>query len=606
MRASVTALLALALIAICLSAGQQSPPPDANAPEVTSHEGTVTFSSKVNLVSVPVVVRDAQGRPVGNLKQEDFQLFDKGKLQTITRFSIETSETQPIAPDAPTPAKAQAKPTSAKPALPERYVAYLVDDIHLQRGDLMQTRRAVDRHLDEALEPNSRAAIFTTSGRMMSDFTGDREKLHKAVDSILPWSSGPDAKQDCPSVTYYQADHLANKNQYFSGFLFTDVQISGFAMNGTDQILTAVVNEAQVCTGLPLVTGAADPTPSQAHTLPPDVPLIRAVRAAVHQALEWGNRDTSFSLGALKDIVRKMSVMPGTRTIVLVSPGFIMTSDYRTAENDVFDSAIRANVTINTIDMRGLYALPGFDASERGFQGQNGGTLTQAAIAEASQADDVLGELADATGGTFFHNDNGLKAGLNLLAARPEIIYVLGFSPQDLKYDGSFHTLKVKAGNLRNVSLQVRRGYWAPNHAENAAEQARDEIREAVFSSEEIQDIPVKVETEFFRLTDEKTELTVTGHVDGSTLQFKRAGERNNDTVTVVAGLFDSSGNYVSGIQRVVELRLRDQTLAGLQRSGITVKEVFNVAPGRYIVRMVVRDGEGKTMAARNQGVEIP
>jgi hypothetical protein len=198
---------------------------------------------------------------------------------------------------------------------------------------------------------------------------------------------------------------------------------------------------------------------------------------------------------------------------------------------------------------------------------------------------------------------------LNLLATRPEIIYVLGFSPQDLKYDGSFHTLKVKVGNLRNLrdaGLQVRRGYWAPNHGEDAAEQARDEIREAVFSSEEIQDIPVEVQTEFFRLTDEKTELTVTGHVDGGTLQFRKAGDRNNDTVTVVAGLFDSSGNYVSGIQRVVELRLRDQTLAGLQRSGITVKEVFNVAPGRYIVRMVVRDGEGKTMAARNQGVEIP
>jgi VWFA-related protein len=598
MRANVTAILALTLLSISPSEGQQSPPPGANAPEVTSHEGTVTFSSKVNLVSVPVVVRDAQGRPVANLKQEDFQLFDKGKLQTITRFSIETTETPPVEPDTPASTKSQAKPTPAKPTLPERYVAYLVDDIHLQRGDLMQTRRAVDRHLDEALEPNSRAAIFTTSGRMMSDFTGDREKLHKAVDSILPWSSGPDAKQDCPGITYYQADYLANKTQYFSGFLFADLQIANLAMNGTDQILTAVLNEAQLCTGLSLT-----PAPAPANGLPPDVPVVRAVRIAVHQALEAGNRDTSFSLGALKDIVRKMSVMPGTRTIVLVSPGFILTGDYRTAENDVFDAAIRANVTVNTIDMRGLYALPGFDASESGV---HDGVLTQSAIAEASQADDVLGELADATGGTFFHNDNALKAGLNLLAARPEIIYVLGFSPQDLKYDGSFHPLKVKAGNLRNVSFQVRRGYWAPNHAENAAEQAKDEIREAVFSSEEIQDIPVEVQTEFFRLTDEKTELTVTGHVDGGNLQFKRAGDRNNDTVTVVAGLFDSSGNYVSGIQRVVELRLRDQTLAGLQRSGITVKEVFNVAPGRYIVRMVVRDGEGKTMAARNKGVEIP
>jgi hypothetical protein len=156
------------------------------------------------------------------------------------------------------------------------------------------------------------------------------------------------------------------------------------------------------------------------------------------------------------------------------------------------------------------------------------------------------------------------------------------------------------------VTLQVRRGYWAPNHAVDAAEEARDEIREAVFSRDEIQDIPVDVQTEFFRLTDEKTELTVTGHLEGGALQFRRAQDRNNDTVTVVAGLFDANGNYISGIQRIVELHLRDQTLEGLERSGFTFKEVFNVAPGRYVVRMVVRDGEGKTMAARNKGVEIP
>jgi len=577
-------------------------------PEVTSHEGAVTFSSKVNLVSVPVVVRDAEGRALGNLKQEDFQLFDKGKLQVISRFSIEkTEKTEASVVDSQAPAASpQSKPIPAKPALPERYIAYLFDDIHLQRADLLQTRRAVNRHLDEALEPNSRAAIFTTSGRMMSDFTDDREKLHKAVDSVLPWSSGPDAQQDCPSISYYFADYLANKTQYFSGFLFTDVQIANFALNNTDQTLTAVLKEAEACSGLALATGATDPSPSQPHTLPPDVPLIRTVRAAIHQALESGDRETSFSLGAVKDIVRRMSAMPGSRTIVLVSPGFLLTRDHRSEEYDVLDRAVRANVTVNTIDMRGLYAIPGFDASQRGAQTENGGTLTQAAISEASQADDVLGELADGTGGTFFHNDNDLKQGLNLLAARPEIIYVLGFSPQNLKYDGRYHDLKVKVANLRNVTLQVRRGYWAPNHAVDPAEEARDEIREAVFSRDEIQDIPVDVQTEFFRLTDEKTELTVTGHLDGGTLQFRKVADRNNDTVTVVAGLFDSSGNYISGIQRVVELHLRDQTLQGFERSGMTIKEVFNVAPGRYVVRMVVRDAEGKTMAARNKGVEIP
>jgi hypothetical protein len=73
-----------------------------------------------------------------------------------------------------------------------------------------------------------------------------------------------------------------------------------------------------------------------------------------------------------------------------------------------------------------------------------------------------------------------------------------------------------------------------------------------------------------------------------------------------VEGVFDSNGNYISGIQRVMEMHLRDQTLATLQNSGMVVKESFSVPPGRYFVRVVVRDLEGKTMAARNAGVEIP
>ena len=583
---------------LCLLAALPAWPQTAgqSQPEMTSHEGTVTFSSKVNLVSVPVVVRDSTGKAIGNLRQEDFQLFDKGKLQVITKFSLEKSEVQ-IESDAPPAPKdqTQAKPNPGKPALPERYIAYLFDDVHLQRGDLLQTRQAVNRHLDESLEPNSRAAIFTTSGRMMADFTDDREKLHKAVNSVQPWTSGPDTQQDCPPVNYYMADLLANKLLYLSGFLFTDDQLAGMVSGGqADRALNAVVGEATACTGL------------NGTSLQDLVNLIRQIRAATHRALEYGDRETKFSLGAVMDIIRRLSAMPGTRTIVLVSPGFLLTTDHRSGEYDVLDHAIRANVTVNTIDMRGLYTMPGADASQKGPGSTSGGYLTQAAISEASEMDDVLAELADGTGGTFFHNDNGLKEGLNLLAARAEYIYVLGFSPQELKYDGSYHELKVKAGKLRNVTLQVRRGYWAPNHALDAAEEARDEIRDAVFSREEIQDIPLDVQTEFFRLTDEKTELTVLGRLGVDALQFRKIEDRNNDTVTVVAGLFDANGNYITGIQRVVELHLRDKTLAALQTSGIKIKETFNVAPGRYIVRMVVRDGEGKAMAAFNKGVEIP
>src|SRR6266851_2807956 len=59
--------------------------------EVSSHDTPATFKAKVNLVLVPVVVRDSQGRAIGNLKQENFQLFDKSKPQVISKFSVEKS-----------------------------------------------------------------------------------------------------------------------------------------------------------------------------------------------------------------------------------------------------------------------------------------------------------------------------------------------------------------------------------------------------------------------------------------------------------------------------------------------------------------------------------
>jgi len=107
--------------------------PAQGQPEIASHDEPVTFSSRVNLVSVPVVVRDHDGKAIGTFRQDDFQLSDKGKLQVITKFSIEKSgkaalETDPVrAPGEKTDAT-----NPATPVLPDSYIAYLVDDVHLK------------------------------------------------------------------------------------------------------------------------------------------------------------------------------------------------------------------------------------------------------------------------------------------------------------------------------------------------------------------------------------------------------------------------------------------------------------------------------------------
>jgi hypothetical protein len=86
---------------------------------------------------------------------------------------------------------------------------------------------------------------------------------------------------------------------------------------------------------------------------------------------------------------------------------------------------------------------------------------------------------------------------------------------------------------------------------------------------------------------------------------LKKAEGRNHDDLTVVTGLFDNNGNYVAGIQRGVELRLRDDTFEKWMSNGIQVRSNLEVKPGNYLVRVVVRDSEGQLMATRNSSVEI-
>jgi hypothetical protein len=176
-----------------------------------------------------------------------------------------------------------------------------------------------------------------------------------------------------------------------------------------------------------------------------------------------------------------------------------------------------------------------------------------------------------------------------------------------LKLDGSYHGLKVTLKNGAGLKIEARRGYWAPNHAVTPAEEAKEEIEDAMFSREEMQDIPLKLHTEFFKQNEAKAQLTIETQVDLKRLKFKKAGDRNRDSLTVVTGLFDENGRYVKGTETTVDMQLRDQTLESAQGSAtVKVSKVsFDVPPGRYVVRVVVRDLEGRSMAAENAGVVI-
>src|ERR1700733_1292053 len=576
-----------------VSATPSAAKPEINqdSAELASQDEPARFQASARLVVVRVVARDSQGRAIGNLRKEDFEVFDKGKLQTITQFEVE----QPGSALAKTGATAEGNSGSASndtsataapaPVIPQHFVAYLFDDVHLQFGDLARVREAAERHL-ATLQPADRAAIFTTSGLTTLDFTDDKSKLCETLIALHPHPiSSYTTTGTCPEISFYEADLIVNKRD-------------------PDALQAAAIEAAQ-CGPV----GRAG------------IPLVDPAMTATNQAvgvLSAGEHESHVSLDSLNAVVRRVSQMPGQRTVVLASPGFL-TPDMEYQYNDIIDHAVRSQVVINSLDARGLYVIIPFGDASHNPPVVPGDsvppklavpqppaisiTLMQTAAAEADA--DLLAVLADGTGGMFFHNNNDFNEGFRRLAETPEYSYILGFVPQNLKPDGSFHALKVKLNNSQKLTLQARRGYYAPKKFADADEQAKQEIEDEMFSQEELHNLPGTLHTQFFKASDQDAKLSVLAHVDVRQLHFRKAEGRNQNVLTCVSALFNRNGNFLEGKQKIVTMHLKDDTLEHKLASGITLKTNFDVKPGSYLVRLVVRDAEGQMMSAENGAVEI-
>ncbi len=554
-----------------------SPPQSSNqqtSAEITAQDQPAMFKVNANLVVVRTVVRDAQGHAIGNLKKDDFEVFDRGKAQVITQFEVE----QPGDLSAKARQSSEQNGNPAEPlkasSMPERFIAYIFDDVHLQFGDLAQVRDAAKRHF-ATLRATDRAAIFTTSGQTVLDYTDDRAQLNSALLRLMPrpLAVGVSHNAVCPDISYYQADLIFNKK---------DPEASSVAMQEAltcPSVLAALPNVAtQLASGL--------------------------VSENVQLALSSGTQESRVSLTVLNDVVRNLATKPGQREIVLVSPGFIapeMEFEYY----DIINRAVRAQVVISALDARGLYTVDPLGDIANPPQVAPPPQKAQFIIGAANANQDLMAAFADGTGGIFFHNSNDLDDGFRRTGEAPAYSYMLAFSPQNLRLDGSFHALRVSLKNSQKLTVQARRGYFAPKHAADPEQQAKQEIEDAMYSQEEVHNLPVSLQTQFFKASDDAAKLIVLAHVDVQRMHYRKADGRNNDVLTCVSAVFNRNGNFVEGLEKTVTMHWRDETLEHRLGSGITLKSSFDVKPGSYFVRLVVRDSEGQLMSAENGTVEI-
>ena len=536
-----------------------------------------TMKTETLLVPVRVVIRDRDGHAIPNLRKQDFKLYQDGKQQDVLAFEAIASAAAPVTI---TPPSSSGSPDSgtAAPIIvarpPQRYVALFFDDIHLKLDDMVWARLAADKFLS-SLGESDRAAVLTASGLGQADFTSDRDKLHQVLKNLAPHRAfaQPTAGYHCPPMNYAEADAIENQ--------------------ASDQVLGIVTQDTLNCafSGDPVMLSAAKEVAEQ----------------SARQMLVDADADVGVIFQRIEQILRRVSVLPGQRQIVLVSPGF----QYPGREPEfgaIVDRAVKSNVVVNSLDARGMYVSGMDDASSsaRPHSGAAQGILFGLQRSASMMDSNVMAELADGTGGLFFHNDNNFDAGFRELAGAPEVYYLLGFSPRDLKLNGKYHSLKVSLATKSDFSIEARHGFFAPSRLESPQQAAKREIDDALFSQEEEHALPIRPETFMNQAASGEWRLGVKTNVDVARLKFQRVSAVNHEELQVSAALFDLEGNYVAGLQKTVQMDLKDSTLSDLKKTGVYVELDFDVKPGTYLVRLVARDSNDAHLSAANLSVDIP
>jgi VWFA-related protein len=309
--------------------------------------------------------------------------------------------------------------------------------------ELPLAQKAANGLLDRPLADDDDAAVVTFMGGN-SGITHDHAALQAAIAKLSVHHVLQHDREDCPDVDYYSADQIVHQHNA------TEFQIA--------------VEKAKQCSSLQVELSHEDPYTGMSN---PYDPFQRAAMAAASRALATGEEDARESLATVQNVVRAMSKLPGERVLILVSSGFLSLSpETMKMKSEIMDLAAASDVTVNALDARGLY-VGNLDASHGGststialVTGQEG----QNHLASMQASENAMSELAVGTGGRFFHNNNDLLGGLEMLAAVPENEYLLEISLKDVKANGAFHRLQVK---LHNPGLEVlaRKGYVAPKAA---------------------------------------------------------------------------------------------------------------------------------------------
>jgi VWFA-related protein len=551
------------VVLLCLgvaTAFAQNAMPHSNQPPNPVPDTTIRVT--VNLVQVDAAVTDSKGKPVTDLKADDFEIFQDGKSQIVTNLTYITSSPETSsAPALTTDVRGPPLPPPArlKSGDVHRTIALVVDDLGLSFDSTAYVRQALKKFVDRQMQQGDLVAIIRTGAGIgaLQQFTTDRRVLYAAVDRV-------------------RFNPLGR------------VGVSSFA---------------------PLESG-----------LVPQGPNARAIdttefNEARQQAFTVG------TLGAIGYVVNGLRELPGRKSVVLFSESMQILYGHGTDPRildelqRLTDAADRASVVMYGIDPRGLetYQLTAADNEQRMTRQQISEVPMNRSM-QAFNSNQGMQILASQTGGLFIHNTNDIEGALRRVMDDSGNYYLIGYHPDASTFDRKtgrpqFHRLQVR---LKRPHLHVRSrsGFFGVSDYEQqmSGPTGHAKLSRAVFSPFDSGSIHLRLTAIFRVVQGSGSVLDSMLYIDAQDMKFTSEPDGSHKTVLdLLAITFGDNGQAVDADSRTFTLQMKDDEYQRTLRNGLIYVHRHPIKkPGAYQLRIALQDTASDQVGSASQFIEVP
>jgi VWFA-related protein len=562
--------------------------------------GETVLRATTHMVLLDVVAVDHAGRPVNDLKEQDFSVLEDGKPQKLASFALHqfaTGKPTPLAPILPAHVTSN-RPEIIQPQGPGVVAVLLLDGLNTPPQNQVYVKQQMLKYLHDHYDAGAQLAVVTLTDKltMLQDFTSNPALLKGALDRYVATS---------PAL----ARPATENNIQTTMDMMTPPSITGGGRGGS-----SAPNAG---------SGASDPgAPSSAggssSTFADDIAYMMR---RFEKESENFSRDTrvSTTLAALQNITRYMAGKRGRKVLLWFSAGFPVSvtgdqpEDMETGRE--YGPQIRqttnllndAHVAIYTIDASTLLPSSVGDAQASGSERSGLGLAMNKDLYREQFArfatENTLQQVAADTGGKYFGNndiDGAIKAALQ----ESNTYYMLGYYPNDKKFDNRFRRLKLKVAR-DGVQLRYRTGYYATDPSD-WRKGGHDQDLSATLKSASLPATEVLFMARAMPPA-RNADLQVEFVVDASTITFGTESEnRQYCNLNFEVQAFTPEGKLVKAEVQSAEAPLLPQTAERVRQQGLPMKVPIKLAAGRYLLHLGVRDNRTGLFGTAELAVEIP